>query len=57
MTLDALVQTPSAVTMKTGGASHEWELVQIEKPAGALRHAVTARVPPHAVQGGLRHIR
>lgn len=33
-TLDALVQTPSTVTMKSGSSSQEWELVQMEKPAG-----------------------
>ena len=33
-TLDALVETPSTVTMKSGSSSQEWELVQMEKPAG-----------------------
>lgn len=32
-TLDALVETPSTVTMKSGSTSQEWELVQMEKPA------------------------
>ena len=32
-TLDALVKTPSSVTMKSGGSVQEWELVQMEKPA------------------------
>ncbi|MEI6636067.1 MAG: hypothetical protein WCO99_05840 [Planctomycetota bacterium] len=31
-TLDALMKTPSDVTMKSGGATHEWELVQVQKP-------------------------
>jgi len=31
-TLDALMKTPSDVTMKSGGAEHEWELVQVQKP-------------------------
>ena len=31
-TLDALMKTPSDVTMKSGGAKHEWELVQVQKP-------------------------
>ena len=31
-TLDALTKTPSSVTMKSGGAAHEWELVQVQKP-------------------------
>lgn len=33
-TLDALVKTPSSVTMKSGGSTQEWELVQMEKPEG-----------------------
>lgn len=33
-TLDALVQTPSTATMKSGSSSQEWDLVQMEKPAG-----------------------
>lgn len=33
-TLDALVKTPSTVTMRSGGSVQEWELVQMEKPAG-----------------------
>ena len=31
-TLDALMKTPSDVTMKSGSATHEWELVQVQKP-------------------------
>ena len=31
-TLDALMRTPSDVTMKSGNAVHEWELVQVQKP-------------------------
>jgi hypothetical protein len=31
-TLDALMKTPSDVTMKSGSAEHEWELVQVQKP-------------------------
>ena len=31
-TLDALVTTPSGVTMKSGKAVQEWELVQMDKP-------------------------
>ena len=31
-TLDALMKTPSDVTMKSGSAKHEWELVQVQKP-------------------------
>lgn len=31
-TLDALTQTPSDVTMKTGGATQTWELVQMKQP-------------------------
>lgn len=31
-TLDALVKIPSGVTMKTGSAVQEWELVQMENP-------------------------
>jgi len=33
-TLDALVKTPSSVTMKSGGSAQEWELVQMEQPQG-----------------------
>lgn len=33
-TLDALVKTPSSVTMKSGGSTQEWEFVQMEKPEG-----------------------
>jgi len=33
-TLDALVKTPSSVTMKSGGSVQEWELVQVENPQG-----------------------
>ena len=31
-TLDALMKTPSDVTMKSGSATHEWELVQVQQP-------------------------
>ena len=30
--LDALMKTPSDVTRKSGSATHEWELVQVQKP-------------------------
>jgi hypothetical protein len=30
--LDALMKTPSDVTMKSGGAEHDWELVLVQKP-------------------------
>lgn len=32
-TLESLTQTPSDVTMKTGGATQTWELVQMQRPA------------------------
>lgn len=34
-TLDALTQTPSDVTMKTGAATQTWELVQMQQPKPA----------------------
>ncbi|MGB8853182.1 MAG: hypothetical protein WCC69_06425 [Pirellulales bacterium] len=34
-TLDALTQTPSDVTMKTGAATQTWELVQMQQPKSA----------------------
>lgn len=33
-TLDALVKTPSGVTMRSGDSVQEWELVQMQKPEG-----------------------